>query len=74
MHRPYVQQLPTLTIDQADEPARSTLEDVRRKLGFVPTGRMGGRHSLARAGAVESVEYALDLEADMGPAPFARAA
>ncbi len=36
MHRPYVQQLPTLTIDQADEPARSTLEDVRRKLGFVP--------------------------------------
>ncbi|WP_301749942.1 GNAT family N-acetyltransferase [uncultured Erythrobacter sp.] len=47
---------------------------VLRKLGFVPTGRTGGRHSLARGGAVESVEYALDLEADMDPAPFARAA
>ena len=47
---------------------------VLRKLGFVPTGRTGGRHSLVRGGAVESVEYALDLEADMDPAPFARAA
>ncbi len=47
---------------------------VLRKLGFVPTGRTGCRHSLARGGAVESVEYALDLEADMGPVPFARAA
>jgi RimJ/RimL family protein N-acetyltransferase len=47
---------------------------VLRKLGFVPTGRPGQRFSLARGGLVESVEYALDLEADMDPAPFAHAA
>jgi RimJ/RimL family protein N-acetyltransferase len=47
---------------------------VLRKLGFVPTGRIGPRFSAARARAVDSVEYALDLEADVGPAPFARAA
>lgn len=47
---------------------------VLRKLGFVPTGRPGRRFSLARAAMVDSVEYALDLEADMGPAPLARAA
>jgi RimJ/RimL family protein N-acetyltransferase len=47
---------------------------VLRKLGFVPTGRPGKRFSLARGSMVESVEYALDLEADMDPAPFARAA
>lgn len=47
---------------------------VLRKLGFVPTGRSGQRVSLARGGAVDSVEYALDLEADMDPAPVARAA
>lgn len=47
---------------------------VLRKLGFVPTGRPGKRFSLARGCMVESVEYALDLEADMDPAPFARAA
>lgn len=47
---------------------------VLRKLGFVPTGRRGRRFSLARGGMVDSVEYALDLEADMDPAPFARAA
>jgi RimJ/RimL family protein N-acetyltransferase len=47
---------------------------VLRKLGFVPTGRPGQRVSAARGHAVESVEYALDLEADMDPAPFARAA
>ena len=47
---------------------------VLRKLGFVPTGRPGKRFSLARGQMVDSVEYALDLEADMDPAPFARAA
>lgn len=47
---------------------------VLRKLGFVPTGRIGQRFSLARGRAVDSVEYGLDLEADMDPAPFARAA
>jgi RimJ/RimL family protein N-acetyltransferase len=47
---------------------------VLRKLGFIPTGRPGKRFSLARGQMVESVEYALDLEADMDPAPFARAA
>lgn len=47
---------------------------VLRKLGFVPTGQNAERYSLARAAAVESVEYALDLEADMAPAPIARAA
>jgi RimJ/RimL family protein N-acetyltransferase len=47
---------------------------VLRKLGFVPTGRPGQRFSAARGHAVDSVEYALDLEADMDPAPFARAA
>ena len=47
---------------------------VLRKLGFVPTGRPGKRFSLARGCMVESIEYALDLEADMDPAPFARAA
>lgn len=47
---------------------------VLRKLGFVPTGRIGQRFSLARGGAVDAVEYGLDLEADMDPAPFARAA
>lgn len=36
MHRPYVQQLHAVTIDQADGPTRQVLEDVRRKLGFVP--------------------------------------
>ena len=45
-----------------------------RKLGFVPTGRPGQRFSAARGEQVESVEYALDLEADMHPAPFAHAA
>ncbi len=47
---------------------------VLKKLGFAPTGRPGRRFSLARGQMVESVEYALDLEADMDPAPFARAA
>lgn len=47
---------------------------VLRKLGFVPTGRPGQRFSAARGQAVDSVEYALDLEADMDPAPLAHAA
>lgn len=47
---------------------------VLRKLGFLPTGRPGKRFSLARGQMVESIEYALDLEADMDPAPVARAA
>ncbi|AOL94407.1 GNAT family N-acetyltransferase [Porphyrobacter sp. LM 6] len=47
---------------------------VLRKLGFAPTGQIAKRHSLARGGMVDSVEYALDLEADMDPATFARAA
>lgn len=55
----------------ADNPASGK---VLRKLGFVPTGRPGQRFSAARGHAVDSVEYAIDLEADMGPAPFARAA
>jgi RimJ/RimL family protein N-acetyltransferase len=55
----------------ADNPASGK---VLRKLGFVPTGRPGQRFSAARGHAVDSVEYALDLEADMDPAPFARAA
>lgn len=36
---------------------------VLRKLGFVETGR-SQRHSLARGGLVESVDFALDLDAD----------
>jgi RimJ/RimL family protein N-acetyltransferase len=55
----------------ADNPASGK---VLRKLGFVPTGRPGQRFSAARGERIESVEYALDLEADMDPAPFARAA
>lgn len=47
---------------------------VLRKLGFVPTGRPGQRFSAARGQAVDSVEYGLDLEADMDPAPLAHAA
>jgi RimJ/RimL family protein N-acetyltransferase len=47
---------------------------VLRKLGFVPTGRNAQRFSAARGHVVESVEYALDLEADMDPAPLAHAA
>ncbi len=55
----------------ADNPASGK---VLRKLGFVPMGRPGQRFSAGRGHTVESVEYALDLEADMDPAPFARAA
>jgi RimJ/RimL family protein N-acetyltransferase len=55
----------------ADNPASGK---VLKKLGFLPTGRPGTRFSLARGAMVDSVEYALDLEADMDPAPFARAA
>ena len=55
----------------ADNPASGK---VLRKLGFVPTGRPGQRFSLARGAVADSVEYSLDLEADMDPAPVARAA
>jgi RimJ/RimL family protein N-acetyltransferase len=34
------------------------------KLGFVPTGRITARHSLARGAQAQSVEYALDWAAD----------
>jgi RimJ/RimL family protein N-acetyltransferase len=47
---------------------------VLRKLGFVPTGRAATRPCRARGGPAESVEYALDLEAGMDPAPVMRAA
>ncbi len=39
---------------------------VLAKLGFVPTGRIAPRASLARGAAVPSVEYARDLVADAG--------
>ena len=55
----------------ADNPASGK---VLRKIGFVPSGRPGKRFSLARGMAAESVEYALDLEADIDPTPLARAA
>ena len=47
---------------------------VLRKLGFLPSGRIAKRHSLARGVWVDSVEYALDCDAEMDPAPVARAA
>lgn len=41
---------------------------VLRKAGFVPTGCIGKRHSLARGEQVASIEYELDLdEVDMLP-------
>ena len=54
-----------------DNPASG---EVLRKIGFLPTGRVGLRHSAGRGHAAESVEYVRDLEADMDHAPFARAA
>jgi RimJ/RimL family protein N-acetyltransferase len=47
---------------------------VLRKLGFAPTGQPGKRFSVARGGQVDAIEYAINLEADLDPAPFARAA
>lgn len=47
---------------------------VLRKIGFMPTGRIAKRFSLARGAMADSVEYALDWEADVDPAPVARAA
>ncbi|MCL9983661.1 MAG: GNAT family N-acetyltransferase [Erythrobacter sp.] len=47
---------------------------VLRKIGFQPTGRITARHSCARGGPVDSVEYALDLESDAAPFPVKRAA
>ena len=55
----------------ADNPASGR---VLRKLGFVPTGRMGRRFSLARGEAADSIEYVRDLEPDMNAGPFAVAA
>jgi RimJ/RimL family protein N-acetyltransferase len=47
---------------------------VLRKLGFVPTGRIVKRPCRARGGAFESLEYALDCDADMAPGGFRHAA
>jgi RimJ/RimL family protein N-acetyltransferase len=47
---------------------------VLRKLGFEPTGRIVKRHSCARGGVVDSVEYVLDCDANAGPRPMERAA
>ena len=47
---------------------------VLRKIGFLPTGHIAKRHSRARGAWVDSVEYALDSDAQMDPAPVARAA
>lgn len=47
---------------------------VLRKIGFVPTGRITRRFSRARGTQAESVEYVRGGEADMDPAPIARAA
>lgn len=47
---------------------------VLRKLGFRATGRIGQRHSCARGELVDSVEYALALDADGDPQPLMRAA
>lgn len=47
---------------------------VLRKIGFLPTGRIAKRHSRARDAWVDSVEYALGCDAEMDPAPVARAA
>jgi len=44
-----------------DNPASGRVLD---KLGFVPTGRTCLRHSLARGGQAQSVEYALNLAGD----------
>lgn len=55
----------------ADNPASGR---VLRKLGFVPTGQVRRRFSLARGAETDSVEYVLDSEAAMDPAPVARAA
>ena len=55
----------------ADNPASGR---VLRKLGFVPTGRITQRHSCARGSLVDSVEYAIALEADGDLPPVMRAA
>lgn len=44
------------------------------KIGFLPTGHIAKRHSHARGAWVDSVEYALDSDAQTDPAPVARAA
>jgi RimJ/RimL family protein N-acetyltransferase len=55
----------------ADNPASGR---VLRKLGFVPTGRISPRYSCARRMLVDSVEYALALDAEGDPQPIVRAA
>jgi RimJ/RimL family protein N-acetyltransferase len=47
---------------------------VLRKLGFVPTGRMAQRHSCARGMLVDTVEYAIALDAEGDFPPVKRAA
>ncbi len=47
---------------------------VLRKIGFLPTGHITKRHSRGRDAWVDSVEYALDCDVQMDPAPVARAA
>lgn len=47
---------------------------VLRNVGFLPTGRIIKRRSRARGAWVDTVEYALDSDAQMDPAPVARAA
>ena len=47
---------------------------VLRKLAFMPTGLIVKRPCLARGTLVDTVEYALDCDAEMPPVPFARAA
>jgi RimJ/RimL family protein N-acetyltransferase len=55
----------------ADNPASGR---VLRKIGFQPTGQITRRHSCARGESVDSVEYALELDADCAPFPVKRAA
>jgi RimJ/RimL family protein N-acetyltransferase len=47
---------------------------VLRKIGFQPTGQSAARHSCARGGPVDSVEYALVFDAEADPVPVKRAA
>jgi RimJ/RimL family protein N-acetyltransferase len=55
----------------ADNPASGR---VLRKIGFRPTGQITKRHSRARGESVDTVEYALELDADCAPFPVKRAA
>jgi RimJ/RimL family protein N-acetyltransferase len=55
----------------ADNPASGR---VLRKLGFAATGRITQRHSCARGMMVDSIEYAIALDAEGDPEPLMRAA